>query len=213
MDPQYYTRIAMAGWMFVAVIIASMWASDSHAWKALIQVALSKDVNTVVPLTILGAVVGIGAPPAVGFLMEKLSSTMLWVLRWNMERYPCAEELILAAQNPVRKDLTAAGVFHVLFYSYAPKELREWAHRRRTQMYAAINAAFAMVLGLVTALTVLNSRSYWVFAVSLATVFFLGVYAHREARIHKEAVEAWVALYKGKVWKRYSEDQGDSLKS
>lgn len=44
MDSTFNTRIAMAGWLFVAVIVGSLWQTDSTYGKELI--AALKDLGT-----------------------------------------------------------------------------------------------------------------------------------------------------------------------
>lgn len=53
MDPQYYTRLAMAGWIFVPVVFASLVANGLQAWNHLVREALSKDFNSATQLAIL----------------------------------------------------------------------------------------------------------------------------------------------------------------
>jgi hypothetical protein len=212
MDPQYYTRIAMAGWIFVAVVLASLVASGGQAWNNLVREALSKDFNSAIPLAIVGAVVGIGAPPAVGFLMEKLTSVVVWRAKWTMSHYDCTKELKQAAPSAIQKqpsfqDIPPHAVFHLFFFSYAPSNFRAWTELRLTHMYAALNGIVAMILGLATAGAVFHAFSYWVLGISLAAICFLGGYAFTEKNLCRDAVGAWISLNKDRVWGQYIEEQ------
>jgi hypothetical protein len=73
MEPLYYSRITMAGWVFMAVITTSLWSSHHKYWAALLD-----QLHNANPLTvaIFGAIVGIGAPPALGFLLVNINIMM-----------------------------------------------------------------------------------------------------------------------------------------
>ncbi len=212
MDAQYYTRIAMAGWIFVAVVFASLVAGGGQTWNHLVVVALSKDFNSAIPLAIVGAVIGIGAPPAAGFLMEKLTSVVVWQAKWTMSHYDCIEELMQAAPSVIRKQprfqrTPSRAVFHLFFSSYAPNNFRLWTETRQTHMYAALNGVVAVVLGLVTAGGAFHAFSCGVLLISLAAGCFLVGYAITEKTLCQEAVSAWVTLNKARLWSQYSEEQ------
>jgi hypothetical protein len=170
MDAQYYTRIAMAGWIFVAVVFASLVAGGGQTWNHLVVVALSKDFNSAIPLAIVGAVIGIGAPPAAGFLMEKLTSVVVWQAKWTMSHYGCIEELMQAAPSVIRKQprfqrTPPRAVFHLFLSSYATNNFRLWTETRQTHMYAALN-------GVVASWRFVRVMSY--------PVFNLGVESHND---------------------------------
>jgi len=44
MEPFYYTRVAMVGWVFLAVTIGSLWASDVPEWQSLVGLFQSAGV-------------------------------------------------------------------------------------------------------------------------------------------------------------------------
>jgi len=212
MDPQYYTRLAMAGWIFVAVVFASVVASGGQAWSLLVREALSKDFNSAIPLAIVGAVVGIGAPPAVGFLMEKLTSVVVFLAGWTISHYRFVKELTEAAPSVVQEQpsfqhIPSHAVFHLFFSSYAPSNFRAWTETRVTHMYAAMNGIVALVLGLVTAGCVFHAFSYSVLGISLVAVCLLGGYAFTEMNLCREAVHAWITLNKYRVWGQYIDEQ------
>src|ERR1044072_1754138 len=87
MDTFFTTRINMAGWFFMAVVLGSLWHRQTDQWINL--TALIKGGGGTIALAFIGAIVGIGAPPAIGFLMERITSTILIKFKRNMWNYPC----------------------------------------------------------------------------------------------------------------------------
>ena len=217
MDPQYYTRLAMAGWIFVAVLFVSLVAGGGQAWNYLVRQALSKDFNSTIPLAIVGAVVGIGAPPAAGFLMEKLTSVAVWKAGWTISHYDFIQELKEAAPLVIQKQpsfqrMKPHAVFHLLFSSYGSSDFGSWTETRLTHMYAALNGVVAVVLGLVTAGGVFHAFSYWVLGISFVAICLLIGYAHTEMALCREAVRTWIILNKDRVWGQYIDEQRASDK-
>src|SRR5712691_1363622 len=141
MDSVILSRIAMVGWLFLAVFIGSLWSTDSAAWQKLLGFLHQKD-SSALAIGVLGALVGIAAPPALGFLLERVVSLVLITMNRSMTVYPdvknfkesLARKLPEANQGMLQK-LAAESVFHVYFYTYAHDNLLNWSRRRLAQVY------------------------------------------------------------------------------
>src|SRR5688500_11468663 len=75
MEAGLFSRFAMAGWVFMVVFVASLWHSNSPAWTNVSGLLLNKDVSAV-PLAAFGAIVGLSAPPALGFVLMTLATSL-----------------------------------------------------------------------------------------------------------------------------------------
>ena len=76
MDSIILSRIAMVGWVFLVVFIGSLWSTNSEPWQKLLGFLQDKD-RSAFAIAVLSVLVGIGAPPALGFLLEE-SSLFFW---------------------------------------------------------------------------------------------------------------------------------------
>lgn len=207
MDPLYYTRIAMAGWIFMAVVLGSLWSINSPLWIELVQLT-QKDTGTIT-VVIFGAIIGIGAPPALGFLLERLSSMILSLLKANMWNYPStvifgkAFDEVFEEEKVINKK-SGAAAFHVFFYTFADSKLLNWARRRRTQMYASLTSALSIVFALFFSIFVLNALSWFVLTVSIIVIVGLTVHSIRERTIHEQTITMWVNTFGAKALNEFS---------
>lgn len=198
MDPQYYTRIAMAGWVFLAVILATLWGSGSPQWDTLLQLLQQKEISGAVAL--FGAIVGIGAPPAFGFLLERIATMMLWVFRrtsnmWHYTSMAKFRDHLASAmkdQNIHSPVGTDGALFHIFFYTHADEKVIDWARRRRTAQYASLTSALAIVFGLLLSFLLFRAFSWSVALSSLLLAAILLAHARRENNIHQQAIAAWI---------------------
>lgn len=196
MDPHYYARYAMAGWILAAVVGATGIELDVISLGSIS--ADLKDANTLVVI-IVGATIGVGAPPAVGFLFERFTSVLLTPFGANMFTYDFLEEFSGTTATGAIEDgecrdqraKTGPAVFHVCFYSHASEDLRSWARRRRTQLFASLSSATAIVAGLLLSLCIFHDLG--LFRASVAVLFFALLVAHgwREGRYHRAVLRVW----------------------
>ncbi|MCA9994208.1 MAG: hypothetical protein KDE56_00590 [Anaerolineales bacterium] len=196
MDPHYYTRIAMVGWVFTAVIIGSLWGSGNPQWANLVQ--LFQQQGSSFANVILGVIVGISAPPAIGFLLERVVSMILWFLKRNMWVYSSTTTFASSLANVLEKESivfdrkSGAASFHVFFYTFADAKLLDWARRRRTQMYASLTSVLAIGLALLFAAFIFQAFSWSICLVCIIVAIILTLHAVREADIHEQVISAWV---------------------
>jgi len=153
MDPHHYSRIAMAGWVLAAVLLGSAYELHAPDWVKLYNLTVKG--NATFGLALLGIVVGVGAPPAVGFLLERIASMLLMIFKRNLWLYKSVKTF---GDQPVddsegntgsRKSTQGAAAFHMAFYTFAGSEVLEWARRRRTNMYGSWTSFLAIVGGLI----------------------------------------------------------------
>lgn len=198
MEPLYYTRIAMAGWVFMAVVLISLWASNSEYWIGLVQLLREKNDNGAGALLAFGAVVGIGAPPALGFLLEKLAATLMRAAGRSMAVYGCAEVLrsslatLLPKSEVLHQKEAASPVLQVFFYTFADSKFIEWARRRTTQTYASLTSALAVLSGLLLVNFVFRVISWPVELIAVAIAAVLVLHGIRESLTQEQAISAWV---------------------
>lgn len=193
MDPHYYTRVAMSGWVFLAVIIASLIDRDPARWNSIVNLLVGSSDH------ILGAVIaagiGIGGAPTIGLIMERIASMILWIVGLNQWQYSNVRDFGARAQLsglPVCREPGPAS-YHIFFYSMAPKELIEWVRRRRTQVYASLTSAIAGISGLGVTFGI-GVISWVVVVITVFLCVVLICHAIREARIHREVVSTWARL-------------------
>jgi hypothetical protein len=195
MDPIYYTRIAMAGWVFLAVILCSAWDSGSQFWKDMLQLSHSSASGLL--LVFVGAIIGIGAPPALGFLFERIASMILWPFKRNMWQYShvitFGKELTLNPKNKIR--LLRPATFHIFFYTFANSNLLTWARRRRTQIFASLTSAIAIFSSLPITILIIDSFSFLVFFISIVLFAFLIIHTKIQSDIHMDAINTWVITF------------------
>ncbi len=198
MDPLYYTRIAMAGWIYTAVILLSIYIVDSPYWTSLLQ--LAKTDKSELVLAFLGAVVGLGAPPALGFIFERITSLCLWAAGKSMWNYSSVESFKARFESlDDRKrekiiELSGPALFHILFYTTAADNLLEWTRRHRTQMYASYTSAIALIAGLVT-VSVIHASSLLITIISFGLAIILFIHANRERKDHELTIATWIKIH------------------
>lgn len=198
MDSIILSRIAMAGWLFLAVFIGSLWSTHSQAWQNVLGFLHEKD-SSAFALAVLGALVGLGAPPALGFLLERVVTLFLITVNRSMTVYPDVKSFkeSLAGKVPggngaFPEKLAGEGVFHVYFYTYAHANLLNWSRRRLAQVYASATGVLAVLGGL--GCGIITTRSFdWGFVV-LCLVFSSVLFndARLQSNAHKGAIEAWI---------------------
>ena len=119
MDSFLSARVAMSGWLFLAVIITSLWATNSPEWVKLLE--LVKSSNGTVTLALFGAIVGVGGPPALGFIFERIISVCLFSLERNSWNYPVVRDFrkefseTLKVQPEFYHPVSDGGIFHTFF--------------------------------------------------------------------------------------------------
>jgi len=197
MDSVILSRIAMVGWLFLAVFVGSLWSTDSAAWQKLLGFLHEKDSSALV-IGVLGALVGIAAPPALGFLLERVVTLVLITTNRSMTVYPEVKNFkeSLARKLPENRDmlqnLAAESLFHVYFYTYAHDNLLNWSRRRLAQAYASATGVLAVLAGL--ACGIITSRSFdWGFlllCLVLAAVLLND--ARLQSNAHQGAIRAWI---------------------
>ena len=158
METVHLSRAAMTGWIFAATLVSLMATSQCQAWLHLINnYSFAADKSAIV-IAVYGAVVGIGGPPAVGFLLEKLASPIIYKWGYNMWNFPCA--LLLEPQ--IKPDwaehtgMDAKRLSAALFYSelHGNRSLNlgieEFSRRRRNRAFADVAAILAIIIAMVT---------------------------------------------------------------
>ena len=197
MDSVILSRIAMVGWLFLAVFIGSLWSTDSATWQKLLGLLHEKD-SSALAIGVLGALVGIAAPPALGFLLERVVTLILITTNRSMTVYPEVKNFkeSLARKEPtteaILKQLRGESVFHVYFYTSAHDNLLNWSRRRLAQVYASATGVLAILAGL--ACGIITTRSYdWRFlflCLVLAAVLFND--ARLQSNSHRSTILAWI---------------------
>lgn len=198
MDSIILSRIAMTGWIFLVVFIGSLWSAHSEAWQTVLGFLHEKDTSYLA-IAVVGALVGIGGPPALGFLMERVVTLFLVTANRNMTGYPGVKNFkeLLAARAPaanatITEKLAGEGCFHVYFYTHAHANLQNWSRRRLAQVYASATGVLAVLSGLVCGMIV--SRSFHLGFVLLCLAFAAVLFndARLQSNAHRGAIEAWI---------------------
>jgi hypothetical protein len=198
MDSVILSRIAMVGWLFLAVFIGSLWSTDSPVWQKLLGFLHQKDSSTLA-IGVLGALVGIAAPPALGFLLERVVTLILITANRSMTAYPDVKNFktTLAGKLPeangdTLQNLTGESVFHVYFYTYAHANLLNWSRRRLAQVYASATGVLAVLSGLGCGIIATRSfnSAFLLLCLVLAALLFND--ARLQSNAHKGAIRAWI---------------------
>lgn len=198
MDSIIFSRIAMTGWIFLAVFIGSLWSTHSQAWQSVLGFLHEKD-SSAIAIAVLGAVAGIGAPPALGFLLERLVTLFLITANRSMTVYPHVKSFKepIAGQAPegkaaIPEKLAGECVFHVCFYTHAHANLLNWSRRRLAQVYASGAGVLAILGGLLCGIITARSVN-WSFVI-LCLIFAAVLFndARLQSNAHKNAIEAWI---------------------
>lgn len=192
MEALHYGRVAATGWLFLLVLLASLWATDAEAWYAILTILSSDRVS--LALAAAAAVAGLGGPPAVGILLDRLAALILFLVRGNMWNLPFNEQFggLLASSGTGGDAISPSGAFHCFFYTHADSRLIDWMRRRTTQVYGSLTAALAVLLALLSA-WLLDSFSIGVTVVSVLIVLALLTYAVLVTRAISETGKAWVS--------------------
>lgn len=192
MDPIYYVRVASAGWIVVAVVMTSLWAADADQWRLLAGITQTSQAG--VALALLAAVAGVGAPPVVGIVLERLVKILLLSLRRDLWNYTFIDEFhgIYKRIRPSDSEVVSpGGIFHVALYSMAEPSFVAWLRRRISHQFSSVTSALAILVGLAIAGLVFSAFATSVIVVSLVLVFGLVSYAEIEHRVVSEAGHAW----------------------
>lgn len=199
MDASHYTRNAMAGWVFLAVFGASLADSNAPLWSELLASVRDTQAAGTLLAAFVAAVIGVGAPPAVGLVLERIVSLVMAVTRRNQWNYVGAvalgTELRSSLGTKTRHSVAPepAALFHVAFYTHANDNLIAWARRRRASMYGSLTGALAITLALAMALA-LDAFSWSVAVTSGVLGACLIIHGLREQRMHRLTIEAWSEL-------------------
>ncbi len=198
MEPIIISRTAMTGWLFLAVLIGALWSSQSAAWQELLKV-LQTQQSSPLALGVLGAIVGIGAPPAVGFLFERLVTLILILSRRTTPVYsrvvgfdPSLFEVPTASNTAAS---TGAAAFQVFFYTYADEKLLNWARRRLAQVYASAAGATAILVALIIGRFIAGSFNLEFTAISLFVAALLVNDARLQSSLHRDTINAWIDTF------------------
>lgn len=196
MDSIIFSRIAMAGWIFLAAFIGSLWSTHSEAWQKLMGFLHEKD-SSAFAIAVLGALVGIGAPPALGFLLERVVTLFLISAKRSMTVYPGVKAFrdTLEAKmgaGAIPKALSAEGVFHACFHTHADASLLNWSRRRLAQVYASATGVLAILGGLGCGIIITRSCDWGFVVICMVFAAVLFNDARLQSNVHKGAIEAWI---------------------
>ena len=204
MDKLHYGRVVAAGWLFVLTVVATLWASDSPQWQYLSALALSGKPTAL--LAIVTAIAGLGGPPAVGLILDRLAALVLiftgrsmWTLKFNDE----FRKVLEGAE--VEGVISSPGAFHAFFYTYADSRLIDWMRRRTTYSYGSVISSMAIILGLGTAFFGFGAFSVAVLITSLVVVVSLISYTYIVTRGISETGQAWVSTIGKLTVKQFTE--------
>jgi hypothetical protein len=197
LEKLHYGRVAATGWLFLIGLVASLWATGSVSWET-IQGVLATDRGSLV-LAIATAIAGLGGPPALGLLLDRLAALILISMKANMWYLPFNDRFGENLRSEVNSigDVESAGAFQSFFYSYADSRLIDWMRRRTTQVYGSVTAAMALMSSLFTA-WFLGALSPTVSVVSLLLIAGLVAYSVLVTKAISETGRAWVSTI-GKV--------------
>lgn len=188
----------MGGWLFVVVVVSAVWNGDLGTRSAILSfiTQYAKDTGALMA-AVLSGLVGLGAPPAIGFLLERLVSFVLAICSHSMWNYPSVQSFRLRAQDNLSfseldDTVDPSAFFHVLFYSCADPKLVDFTRRHRAQMYASWIGATAIIAGLVVTLGVFSgTRSLICYSAWLLVAAMLSATAVRTGQQHRAVIDAW----------------------
>ncbi|MBN1348005.1 hypothetical protein JXJ21_01215 [candidate division KSB1 bacterium] len=207
MDQFLYTRTSISGWLFFAFIFMSLWLSNAREFHEIISFVGKTDQKFVTAL--LGAVVGIGTPPTLGFLFERISSVLFTIFSLLQKRLLRTEHLLLGQmwyfrcndnllsyylkqldEDTEKPNIDAAAFFHIVFYAFADKTLIDWARRRRMHLYASFTSGLAILIALL--ILHLNWPPKFLFTISSVIIIAILFYhAVRESIYHEKVLDNW----------------------
>ncbi len=208
MEKLHYGRVVAAGWLFVLVVAATLWASDSPQWNYL-GVLLSSGQPTTL-LAVITAIAGLGGPPAVGLLLDRLAALVLLGVRRNPWNLPFNEAFgkMLAREVELEGPISSSGAFQAFFYTYADSRLIDWMRRRTTYAYGSLISAMAIIAGLIVSLLIFSAFSLVVGFISLLLVVALIIYTRIVTNGIGETGQAWVSTIGRVAVKQYNEALG-----
>lgn len=207
MEKLHYGRVAATGWLFVLVLIASLGASESPAWGQIWDLLLSE--KSTVALAVATAVAGLGGPPALGILLDRLAALILVFAKANMWYLPFNKQFgdLLRSVDLLEDEVNPSGAFHIFFYTHADSRLIDWMRRRTTQVYGSVTAAMAMILSLLSAWSI-GAFSAAVAIGCLLIVVALVAYSILITKAISDAGQAWVSTIGKAVIYEYSQGVG-----
>lgn len=193
MDTYFYTRIAMGGWAYLGTIIISRCAAHGIDWELISQA--SQSGLAAVAAALLGAIAGIGAPPIIGFVLQRCVSALLMPFGQSQWLYRSVEDYGQDAKIKLglHEGIDASATFHVIFYATASPELTAWARRRRAQGYASLTTALGIAAGLFTSVLVFHDFVIWMAAAATVLMLILSLHGLREFSYHERFIEAWAS--------------------
>ena len=208
MEKLHYGRVVAAGWLFVLVVAATLWDSGSQEWRNLGTLLSSRKPTTL--LAIITAIAGLGGPPAVGLLLDRLAALALLAARRSMWNLSFNETFgkMLAKEIELKEPISSSGAFQVFFYTYADSRLIDWMRRRTTYAYGSLTSAMAIVAGLIVALFVFRAFSLAMCFISLCLVIALLIYTRIVTNGIGEAGQAWVSTIGRIALRQYNEALG-----
>jgi hypothetical protein len=178
----------MAGWVFVATFLLGAWERGTPDWDWFAGMVKTGGQASI-GLAVLAAIVGVSGPPAFGFVLERIVSSLISPSKWQMWNYDGVKKTRCLFPNS-----SGSAVFHVEFYTKADEKLVKWTQRRRANFYSSVTASLSVWLGL----GVIAIRSHAVplmtFAGGLALSVRLLAHAGRVGRYHREVIEGWIAM-------------------
>ena len=207
MDKLHYGRVVAAGWLFVLVVVATLWASDSPQWQEF-KTLVSSDGKSTAILAIVTAIAGLGGPPAVGVILDRLAALALLTARRSMWNLRFNEEFrqILVGEAGLKDYISSPGAFHTFFYTYADSRLIDWMRRRTTSAYGSVVSSMAIILGLIVTQLAFKAYSFGVMLFSLIVIAALLVYTYIVTRGMSETGQAWVSTMGRLAVKQFKED-------
>lgn len=209
MEKLHYGRVVAAGWLFVLVVAATLWDSDSQEWRNLGALLSSGKPTTL--LAIITAIAGLGGPPAVGLLLDRLAALAFLAARrsmWNLPFNEAFGNMLASREIELEGPISSSGAFQAFFYTYADSRLIDWMRRRTTYAYGSLTSAMAIVAGLIVSLFVFRAFSLAVCSISLCLVIALLIYTRIVTNGLGETGQAWVSTIGRIALKQYSEALG-----
>lgn len=206
MDKFLYTRTSISGWVLFVFIFISLWLADTPEFHKIVLFAEKADKQFATIL--LGGIVGIGTPPMLGFLLERISSVFFTFLSFlqrsfgkkhpllgQMWHYQCNDNLLTyylnqLDENTEKPKINSAAFLHIVFYTYADKKLLDWARRRRMHMYASFTSGLAILIALFI-LYCFRPPTYGFMITSAVLIILLIYHAIRESVFHEKVIDSW----------------------
>jgi hypothetical protein len=200
-ENMFNSRFVMAGWLYLAVALVGLWDAGGGVWDQLTS-WLNHEQQSALALAVSSAIVGIGAPPALGFLIERTVSALLWVVSSTGAQHESRDAFreLLAGREPASlagkwSSLSPGSAFSVFFYTCASDPLIKHAMWRRTQFYTSFVAALSMILALATIWIVSESCPWRTTVIFGSLSALLGLHAIGMLRSYDRLIAAWITTF------------------